>query len=161
LDRVPDHRGDVGAAEALDLADAGGGGDVDLGEVVADDVDADKDHVELLEARADGCADLALARGQLAELGPAAHMQVGAGLAFGGNTVDGTDRLAIHDDDALVALADFGEIALHHEGFAEGLLEQLEQRGEVVAALFDEEHAGPAIAVERLDDDVAVLLAER
>ena len=40
LDRVPDQRGDVGAAERLHLADAGRRGDVDLGQIGADHVDA-------------------------------------------------------------------------------------------------------------------------
>src|SRR5579871_4125446 len=42
LDLVPDQRRDVRAAEILDRADAGWRGDVDLGEIVADHVDADE-----------------------------------------------------------------------------------------------------------------------
>jgi hypothetical protein len=43
LDRIPDQRRDVGAAEALHLANAGRRGDVDLGEIIPDDIDADED----------------------------------------------------------------------------------------------------------------------
>src|SRR5690606_7387619 len=57
LDGVPDQHRDVGSAEALDLADAGGGCDVDLGEIVADHVYADKDHAAFLQRRGDGGAD--------------------------------------------------------------------------------------------------------
>ena len=48
----------------LHLADAGGRGDVDLGQVVADHVDADEDQPARLQVRADRLADLVLALGQ-------------------------------------------------------------------------------------------------
>ena len=70
------------------------------------------------------------------------------------------DRLAVDQDDALVALAHVLEIALDDVGFAEHLAEHFEQRGEVAVGLVQMEDAGAAIAVERLDDDVAELLAE-
>ena len=60
----------------------------------------------------------------------------------------------------LSPFAHLRQVALDDEGLAEGGGEDLEQRGEVLVALADPEHAGAAIAVERLDDDVAVLLAE-
>ena len=68
---------------------------------------------------------------------------------------------AVDQDDALVALAHLREIALHDMRLAEGGGEDFEQRGEILVALGDAEDAGAAVAVERLDDDVAVLLAER
>ena len=52
------------------------------------------------------------------------------------------------------------QVALDDERLAEGVLEDLEERGEVLVAAGDAEDAGAAVAVERLDDDVAVLLAE-
>ena len=56
--------------------------------------------------------------GQLDEFGPPAHMHVGARLALGGNAVEPGHRLAIDQNDALVALAHLGQIALDHEGLA-------------------------------------------
>ncbi len=67
--------------------------------------------------------------GQLRRFGAAADMHVGARLVFGRHAVDGADRLAIDEDDALVALAHLGQVALHDKGLAEALLEQLDQRG--------------------------------
>ena len=113
-----------------------------------------------LQRRADRGADLAVARRQLDRLGPAADMHVGARLAGRRHAVDGADRLAVDQDDALVALPHVGQVALDDEGLAEGVLEDLEQRGEILVAAGDPEDAGAAIAVERLDDDVAMLLAE-
>src|SRR5579871_2526661 len=61
LDGVPDvpFQGDL--VEAVDLLDPGGRGDVDLGQIVADHVDADEDEPALLQGRTDGGADLAFA----------------------------------------------------------------------------------------------------
>ncbi len=52
------------------------------------------------------------------------------------------------------------QVLLRDEGFAEHQAEGFEQRGEVAVVLLEMEDAGAAIAVERLDDDVAHLLAE-
>ena len=41
------------------------------------------------------------------------------------------------------------------------VVEHFQQRGEIFIARLDAEHAGAAIAEERLDDDVAELRAER
>src|SRR5690606_5361532 len=159
FDSVPDHHRNIGPAEALDLANAGGRGDVDLGEVIANHVDADKDHVAFFERRGDGGADFQFTRGQRAQLRTAADMHVGPRLAIGRNAVETGNRLAIDDDDPLVALAHVGQVFLDHEGFAIILLEQFQEADQIVVALLDEEYPGPAIAVERLDDDVAMLLA--
>ena len=108
-----------------------------------------------LQRRPDAGADLALALGQLGLLGAAADMHVGARIVLGRHAVDGADRLAVDQDDALVALAHVLQIALDDEGLAEHLAEHFEQRGEVAVGLVQMEDAGAAIAVERLDDDVA------
>ena len=56
--------------------------------------------------------------------------------------------------------AHVGEELLHHEGFAPDLLEHFHQRGQVGVVPPDLEHRRPGVAVERLDDDVAVARAE-
>src|SRR5262249_49496563 len=62
LDGVPDARLELHAVEPVDLLQARRGGDVDLREVRADDVDAHEDEAAGLQRPADGFADLALAR---------------------------------------------------------------------------------------------------
>src|SRR3954454_6466175 len=47
LDRIPDLRRHIRPAEPCDGADAGGGGDVDLGQVAVDHVDADEQQAAL------------------------------------------------------------------------------------------------------------------
>ncbi len=66
----------------FDFANAGRGGDIYLGHIVADHVNADKDEALFLQRRADACADFALAVGQFGVGGNAAHMHVGAGIAL-------------------------------------------------------------------------------
>ncbi len=83
-------------------------------------------------------------------------MKIGARLALGGHAIDAADRLAIDQDDALVALAHLRDIALHDDGFAIELGEHLEQRVEILIVALEPEDAGAAIAVERLDDDLLV-----
>ena len=61
LDGVPDLRLEADAVEAVDLLDAGRRGDVDLGEIVADHVDAHEDQATAAQGRADGLADLPVA----------------------------------------------------------------------------------------------------
>src|SRR5690606_37432960 len=90
------------------------------------------------------------------DLGAAAGMHVGTRLALGGNAVEAGDRLAVDEDDALVALAHLRQVALYHERLAIVLLEQLDQRRKVGVTVLDMKDAGAAIAVERLQDDVAV-----
>ena len=87
-------------------------------------------------------------------------MEVGARLAGGGDAIDGADRLAVDQHDALVALAHRRKIALHHDRLAVELGEHLEQGVEVLVLWRQAEHARAAIAEERLQDDVAVLGAE-
>ena len=113
-----------------------------------------------LQGRPDAGADLLFARRQLGRLGAAADMHVGAAVVLGRHTVDGADRFAVDQDDALVALADVGQILLGDEGLAEHLAEHFQQRGQVAVVAGRMEHAGAAIAVERLQDDVAHLVAE-
>ena len=98
--------------------------------------------------------------GHLDRLRPAADMHVGARLALRRHAVDDADRLALDEDDALVALAHLRQVALHHIGLAERSREQFEQRTEILVAPGKAEDPGAAIAVKRLYDDVAELLAE-
>src|SRR5690606_2418655 len=89
LDGIPEQAGNVGPAEALDLADAGRRGDVDFRHVVADHVDADEDEAAFLQRRADAGANLALALRQVAFFGAPTDMHVRARFALGRNSVDG------------------------------------------------------------------------
>jgi hypothetical protein len=87
-------------------------------------------------------------------------MHVRARFARRRNAVDGADRLTVDEDDALVAFAHRRQIALDDERLAVDVLEDLEQRRQILIAAGDAEDAGAAIAVKRLEDDVAIFLAK-
>src|SRR5262249_33425320 len=65
LDLVPDQGRHIRTAEIFHRADAGRRGDVDLGEVTVDHVDADEEEPALAQRGADPSTDVALAGGQL------------------------------------------------------------------------------------------------
>ena len=57
-------------------------------------------------------------------------------------------------------LPHLGEIGLRDEGLAEGLSEELDESREILVAFAKPEDAGAAIAIKRLQDDVALVAAE-
>ena len=87
----------------------------------------------------------------------AADREVGADFAFAGDAVDRAGDFAVDEHDALVALGDLGEELLDDVRLAVGAVEQLDQRGEVAAVGADPEHRPAGEAVQRLDDDLAML----
>src|SRR5688572_23322881 len=81
LERVEEPRGDVEAALRGDLLKAGRAGDVDLGQGVADHVEADQQQAARREDRPDVLRDLAVARGERLGDALAADREVAADLA--------------------------------------------------------------------------------
>src|SRR3546814_7569856 len=69
FDRVPDQAGDIGAVEPLDLLDAGRRGHVDLGEPVAEHVDADEDESLIAQRRPDRTAEFQIGSASWRERG--------------------------------------------------------------------------------------------
>ncbi len=114
----------------------------------------------LLQLRPDAGADFLFARAQVRRLGRAADDEVGADGADGRLAVDGADGLAVDDQDALVALADGREEGLRDEGLGDHLVEEVDDGFKIAVLAADLEHACPAMAVQRLQHDVAVALAE-
>ena len=88
--------------------------------------------------------------------GPAGG-EVGADFARAGLAVDRAGDLAVDQHDALVALGHRGEEGLRDIGLAPHVAEQFGERGEVGAVAADAEHRRAGIAVERLEDDLAML----
>ena len=76
-------------------------------------------------------ADFALARGQVGRLGYAAAHHVGAQIVRRRHAIDGAGKLAVDQDDALVALFHRRQKFLHHPLLAEGRGEQIVERTEI------------------------------
>ncbi len=83
-------------------------------------------------------------------------MHVGPAFSRRRDPVDGAGDFAVDQDDALIALAHVLQVGLDDDRLAEHLGEHLQQRIQVLVARRDVEHARPAVAVQRLDDDVLV-----
>jgi hypothetical protein len=81
LEPVDDGGLELRAFEAVDLAEAGGGGDVDLRELIADDVEVDEREAAVATVGSDARADLTVACSEFGEAGD------GAGVAGVAGTV--------------------------------------------------------------------------
>ncbi len=104
---------------------------------------------------------LALARGELGGDDAAADVDVGAQIVAAGHAEDGAERLAVEEEDALVACGDRGEELLHDDEAPALAGEHVDDGARVLVAGLDLDDAHPAGAVERLDDgDAAVVAAE-
>ena len=67
FDCVPDKRRNIGAGELLHFSDTGWRRDVDLGHIITNHINADKNETTLPEGRLDALADFTLAPGQFGE----------------------------------------------------------------------------------------------
>ena len=98
---------------------------------------------------------------KLGGLRRAAAHHVGAQIVGGRHAVDGAGKFAVDQDDALVAVLHLGKESLDHPWLPERDGEHVEQRAEVHVLRHDAKHRGPAMAVQRLHHDRAVLVAKR
>ena len=92
--------------------------------------------------------------------GHAAAHHVGADVVLRGHAIDRAERLAFDEQDALVALHDLRQEALHDPGLAEGRGEEVIERAEIRIARRDLEDARAAMPIERLHHDLPVPGAE-
>ena len=87
-------------------------------------------------------------------------MEVAASVVGGGDAQDGAKGLPVEQEDAFVAVARFGEVALGHDEPAAVVGGGLEDRAQVrVAGAGEEDYAAPA-AIERLDHHAVVAAPE-
>src|SRR5437879_5648161 len=95
LDGIPDLSSDVRPAESGDGADAGGAGDVDLGKIAVDHVDADEQQSSLAQRGAERGADFAFALREFGGLRGAAADHVGAEVVGRRHAVDRAGEFAV------------------------------------------------------------------
>src|SRR5450631_287173 len=161
LDHIPDLPSHIRSAEPRNRANSRRRGDVDLGEMAVDDVDADEQQSALAQRRAQRVADFALTRRKLGGLRGAAADHVGAQVIRRRNAVDRAGEFAVDQNDALVAVLDLGKKALDHPRLPKRHREHVEQRAEIHVLRHDAKHRRTAMAVQRLHHHRAVLVAER
>src|SRR5690606_35665758 len=132
LDGVEQQAGDVEAVLRVELADAGRAGDVDLGQPVADHVQADEAHAAPDHLRTHLRRDPAVALAQRAAFAAAAGSEVAAELVALRDARQAiVHRYAVDQQDAFVALGDFRQVALGHRQLAAAVGEGLEDNVEI------------------------------
>lgn len=152
FDPCHDPVGEPRAVEGVDLAYAGGTRHVDLGQVIADDVEPDEYESRLSEGGRETSADLPVARGDLVRDDRSAGGHVAPELAAAGHPAHYTDRLAVQDDDAPVSLAGLLDEPLDHHLIASPAGGGIDDRPEVRVAAAQQHDATACHAVGRLDD---------
>ena len=141
-----------------DFGKAGRAGDVDLGQARTNDVQPHQQQAARRQHRPQGGGNLAFAFGQRHRHALAAHRQVAANLAALRNARQGKrHRLAANDQHPFVALHDFGQVLLHHQGLRAAAVQGFDDAAQVHAVRANPEDAHAAHAVQWLEDDVAVL----
>src|SRR5690606_29169267 len=87
--------------------------------------------------------------------------QVAAGFAFGGNTRQTIGNgFAIHHQNTLVTLGDFGDVHLRHYGSLPLLGQGFEYDAHIGVILAAAEDAGSAHAIKGFENDIPVSLVE-
>ena len=149
-----------GPPSALNGAYAGGRGHVDLGEPAVDHVNADEDQTPPLQFGSDGRADFLFARRKLGGFRRAAAHHVGADVIGRRHAIDAAARLAVDQDDPLVAAADGGQEFLHHPLLAEAGRKKVEQRAVIGVLNEQPKHRGAAVPMQGFHHHFAVFGAK-
>ena len=114
----------------------------------------------LAQVRRQHVDDRAVAIVQGGRHGAGADVQVAARVVGRGHAQHRAQRLAVDQQDALVALAHLGQVALGHRPAAAEVGRLLQDRSGVGIALADVEDAEAARGVQRLDHHLAALLGQ-
>ena len=108
----------AGLVEPINFLHPGWAGDIDLGQVVANDVEADEIQPVPLEKRSNGSTDLLIAVGYIRLDAGSTHMDI-APIFIGPRHPQGTaDGFTVQGDETFVALTDFRDILLGNDGLA-------------------------------------------
>ena len=141
----------------MNFLKTGGAGDVDFGNVAADDVQPDEQQTSRSQALADGLGSGAIGVIERLRFAPAPGGQVAAHFAALRNAGQAPGHgLAVNDEHALVAGLDGGQVLLRHDGDGAAVIEGFDDGAEVQAVSRHAEDAHAAHAVQRFEDDVAV-----
>src|SRR5688572_8236010 len=162
LEGFEEHAGDVEAGLVLDFAEAGGAGDVHLGQPVADDIEAHDQETPCGQPGADFLCNFPLPRAERLRDATRAGGEIAARVAALGDAGEAVrHHRAVDQDHALVSLGDLGNEALRHDGAPAALRNGLDDDIAVRIIGAHAEHVLAAHHVEPFHDDVALLVDER
>ena len=137
------------------------GGDVNLGQIVTDDINADKNLAVLAQQRPDGGTNFEITRGQPHLFRPPTRMHIRPGFPRLRHPVDRAHRVAVNQNDPFVTVGHVRQKLLHDQRLAVDAGKHLMQRRQIAVVRVQPEHPRPAIAVKRFQDDIAVPRLER
>ena len=137
--------------------ETGRAGNVDFGQVAADNVQTCQQDTAAFEFGGEGFGDFSVAFTQFLRHAASACRQIAACFAVLRNTRQSIgDDFAADNQDAFVAVDDFGDVALCHDGAGIKLHQGFEDTADVWVFFGQAKNAHAAHAVQRFDDDVAV-----
>ena len=158
---VGERSGNVEAALRGDFDESCRTGDVDLGQEVADDVQADHEQPVGCEARSDALRDFPVAFRQRSHHAASTRRKITPRFTLLGDACKRKRHdLAIEQQNALVAVGDLRDEALRHHTFVAVAAYGLDDDMAIRIVLTHAKNRRSAHAVERLEDDVAVLVDE-
>src|SRR6266852_6200456 len=161
LHGVEEHPGDVESRLLSDLLKAGGARDVDFGQIIPDHVQADEEQPLARELRPERVRDFQVSPREGPCDAGAAGGEVAARLARLGDACKAMRHGFPRDQqDALVALADFRNVALCHDRFCAVANQRFDDDVAVGIARDDAKHRFTAHSIERLQHHVAVSVDE-
>src|SRR5262245_9074533 len=152
---------DVDVELPIEFTDSRWARHVDLGQVVADDVEAGEQYAFRRQRRSDLQAEPAVALRQRTSLAACTHDEIAAALAgcrYSRERI--VDRHAVDQKDALVALDDLRNEALRESESLAVVRQRLDDDVRVQVARGHDEDRAAAHAVERFQNDFAVFLEE-
>ena len=155
---VQHHARDIETRLLPDFLKAGGARDVHFREIVADHIEPDQQQPFGDESRAERFCDFAVACRQLACRAGAAHREIAARFALFRDARERVrHRLSADHEHALVAVADLGNEALRHHRAPPVMRDRLDDDAYIVVLLVYAKYRDAAHAIERFQDDVAML----
>src|SRR5690606_9700216 len=155
---IHEQRADVGVFFTVDLPGAGGAGDIDFGEVVADDVKAGKENTFFPQNRADAVGNFQIPLAQRLHHTGAASGEIAATLPrcrYAGEAIG--HRSAVDHQNALVAVGNLGKVFLRHDGSGAVQGQGFDNDAEIGVPFLDVKNGGAAHAVEGFENNVAVV----
>src|SRR5690554_4541954 len=162
FDAVHQFSTDIGAVGRVNFANAGRAGDVDLGQVITDHVQTDKQQPAAAQLRTYLGRNPAIALTQRACLTAPTGGEIAAGFTGLRNPRQAVGyRLAIDHQDALVAVLDLRQITLRHDLLLAMQGKGFDDHADIRVILANPEDHGAAHAIQRLENHVFVFADER
>lgn len=159
MDGVHELAAEIGVVGFVDLAHTCGAGDVDLGEIIADDIQSNEDHAFFAKSGADLLGDPAVALGSGLRDAFSADCEIAAKVrSLGDSCEDVGGGFSIDQQKSLIAEGDLRDVLLDHRKSPSEAGDGFDADVEVGIISFEGKDRGSAHAIEGLEDGAVMLL---